>query len=75
MPGHVTIQTPREGRDFDVVEIAWNDGRVEVHLREVRSDATGRPDEMQLRLDGAAVTEIVGALVRFATDADLGVIE
>jgi hypothetical protein len=74
MPGHVTIQTQTEGRDFEVVEVAWNDGRAEVHLREAGSRVAGL-DAVRLKLDGAAVTEIVGALVRFASDADLGVIE
>ena len=72
MPGHVTIQTRTEGRDFEVVEVAWNDGRVEVHLRQPGSSDA---DELRLKLDGTAVTDIIGAVVRFATDADLGVLE
>jgi hypothetical protein len=57
-----------------VVEASWSDGRVEVHLREAGAGTAGI-DGLRLRLDGTAVTEIVGALVRFATDADLGVLE
>ncbi len=75
MPGHVTIQTRWEGRDFEVVEAAWTDGRVEVHLRQPGSSDATKGNEVRLKLDGAAVTAIVGAVVRFASDADLGVIE
>jgi hypothetical protein len=75
MPGHVTIQTQTEGRDFEVMEAAWNDGRVEVHLRPAGSSDATNGNELRLKLDGTAVTEIIGAVVRFATDADLGVLE
>jgi hypothetical protein len=74
MPGHVTIQTQIDGvRDFEIVEASWSDGRVEVHLRNAGGSPVG--DVLRLRLDGGAVTEIVGAVTRFATDADLGVLE
>jgi hypothetical protein len=73
MSGHVTIQTQVDGaRDFEIVEVSWSDGRVEVHLR--NAGAPGG-DFLRLSLDGVAVTEIVGAVTTFATDADLGVLE
>ena len=75
MTGHVAVQTRTDGnRDFEIMEASWNEGRVEVHLRTAGSDV-GERDEVRLRLDGMAVTEIVAALTRFATDAELGVIE
>jgi hypothetical protein len=75
MPGHVAVQIQTEGaRDFEIVEASWSDGRVEVQLRPAGPRAPGL-DALRLRLDGTAVTEIVAAVTRFATDADLGVIE
>jgi hypothetical protein len=71
MLGHVNVQTRTDDdRQFEVLEAGW----VEIHLRHT-GRGTARSDELRLRLDTSAVTEIVGAVMRFASDADLGVIE
>jgi hypothetical protein len=75
MSGHVTLRTHTDGdRTYNIVEASWSDGGVEVHLGEAGAGGT-RLDGLRLRLDGTAVTEIVRAVTRFATDTDLGVIE
>jgi hypothetical protein len=79
MSGHVQVCGRTDGgRDvageFTIAEASWADAGVELHLRPTGHAAIGL-EELRLRLDAAAVTEILGAVLRFATEAELGVIE
>jgi hypothetical protein len=79
MPGHVQVYGRTDGGhdvagEFTITEASWTDAGVELHLQRTGPVAIGLED-LRLRLDGAAVTEILGAVLRFATEVELGVIE
>jgi hypothetical protein len=74
MPGHVQVHTASNvNSGFEIIEASWIDSAVELHLRP--TGPAPSLEGLRLRFDAAAVTEVFSAVMRYAADAELGVIE
>lgn len=79
MSGHVQISARSDANrdvngDFAITEASWTGSQVELRLQHTNPHAASL-DELTMRLDTAAVMDIFRAILRFATDTELGVLE